>query len=230
MKIKKPLRIVKSVRTSEAEFKNDISEFLSIQKNRFNRSGILQEVYEKYPIAKEYVEKYLDRKFDFRDEYLYNVIEKHYKAEYNLTRIKQGENPLADIPLRDKRRLMEIAKNINNYTKKQLSGKIHKSMKSKHTINKARAEVKGMMTNMEDYRAERIYKTEMARARSEAFMDLMKSLGLRRKKWIDACGEGCQICKSNERIGWIPMNAKFPSGDKNTPQHPSCDCVVVGGK
>lgn len=214
----------------EKAFKRELSRFMKAQKNEFIDSKLIDKVYDKYPVRKEWISKTIDREFDFRTEDLHKVLVKYSKLAYNNIKRELGEPIVKSLPKSIDNRLMGIAEKINGFTKSSLVNKINKSVKSKMSISKAHREVRELIGEMEDYRADRIMKSEMTRATNLSFMNSLKAVGAGRKKWIDSCGEGCKTCKANEKAGWIKIDKSFPSGEKLPPQHPSCDCVIVGGK
>ena len=226
-RVKPALKAVKAPMGLEGKFKRDLSDFLRIQKNKFNRSGILQHLYKAYPVRKEYITRYVERELDFQDRRLYNIMRRQVKAQYNLVKSRQGEPEVKFLPRELRRDLRQVTKNINEFTKEQLVNKIHKSLKLKHDINKARAEVKYMFNSMEDYRAQRIMRTELNKARNVSFIKSLEKYGIDKKKWIDVCKAACEACKGNVAVGWIPLKRKFPSGHKFAPAHVNCDCAVV---
>lgn len=76
-----------------------------------------------------------------------------------------------------------------------------------------------------DWRAERIARTELVRAYSEASSATYKASELvKRVKWITS--DPCPICQQNNNQ-IVDKGGVFNSGHTETPAHPNCKCEIV---
>lgn len=76
-------------------------------------------------------------------------------------------------------------------------------------------------------RAERIVFTETSSMVGRSEHEAAKRNGAAHKEWVTV-GDStvCPICESNEEVGFIGFDQKFPSGDLHEPAHPNCRCLV----
>lgn len=76
-------------------------------------------------------------------------------------------------------------------------------------------------------RADRIARTEIAKAHVEGSMQIYRESGLVvKKKWLLST-EPCPICEENASDGVIDIDENFSSGDDAPPAHPNCECDVI---
>lgn len=82
-------------------------------------------------------------------------------------------------------------------------------------------------------RALRIARTEISNAYNFGQMDSMKQAvaegwlpGVPEKTWIAGGSNPCDICLENEAVGYIVLEAAFPSGHEHPTAHPQCECAV----
>ena len=77
-------------------------------------------------------------------------------------------------------------------------------------------------------RARAIARTETADALGAGAESAARDVGAKEKGWITSGSiEPPEPCLDNERVGRIPINDKFPSGDSRSPQHTNCVCVTT---
>ena len=70
-----------------------------------------------------------------------------------------------------------------------------------------------------------IAKTEVARAMNAGAIQAYRDNGVQQKHLLVAPDDTCDMCKSAEAEGDIPLDAIFPSGGLGGPFHPNCRCV-----
>lgn len=76
-------------------------------------------------------------------------------------------------------------------------------------------------------RAKMIARTELSYIRGMATYKAAILQGKQQKRWITSDESDSKECLANERIGWIDIGDKFPSGDYTTPGHPGgCGCFI----
>lgn len=75
-------------------------------------------------------------------------------------------------------------------------------------------------------RADKIARTETARAHVEGNMLLYREAGVSKKVWILG-GNPCPVCVGNSEQGAILIDEDFESGDNAPPAHPNCVCDIV---
>jgi len=82
-------------------------------------------------------------------------------------------------------------------------------------------------------RAMRIARTELSNAYNFGQQhSLLKAAdegwlpGEPEKSWMAGGADPCEICLENESVGYIGLQAAFPSGDEHPTAHPHCECAV----
>ena len=72
-----------------------------------------------------------------------------------------------------------------------------------------------------------IAQTEQRYATEEGAAIQATERGAKFKTWITS-GDGrvSDACRSNEAAGWVKLDAQFPGGVRQPPQHPRCRCAV----
>ncbi len=70
-----------------------------------------------------------------------------------------------------------------------------------------------------------IARTEVARAMNAGAIQAYRDSNVQYKHLLIAPDDTCDICKSAEEEGDIPLDAIFPSGGLGGPFHPNCRCV-----
>jgi len=82
-------------------------------------------------------------------------------------------------------------------------------------------------------RAIRIARTEISNAYNFGQLDSMKQAagegwlpGVPEKAWLAGGSNPCDTCLENEAVGYIALDAAFPSGNDSPTAHPSCACGV----
>lgn len=82
-------------------------------------------------------------------------------------------------------------------------------------------------------RASRIARTEVSNAYNFGQLDSIRQAategwlpGVPEKAWMAGGANPCEICQDNEAVGYISLEAAFPSGDEHPTAHPSCECSV----
>lgn len=82
-------------------------------------------------------------------------------------------------------------------------------------------------------RAARIARTELSNGYNFGHMDSLRQAsfegwlpGVPEKDWIAGGADPCDICVENEAMGFIALEAEFPSGDQHPTAHPHCECSL----
>ena len=82
-------------------------------------------------------------------------------------------------------------------------------------------------------RAARIARTELSNSYNFGHLDSLKQAstegwlpGVPEKDWIAGGADPCDICLENEAVGFIALDAEFPSGDQHPTAHPYCECSL----
>lgn len=85
-----------------------------------------------------------------------------------------------------------------------------------------------IFANEEEWRIDRIARTELATAYSEGSLETYRSSGIvKQVKWIVANDERtCPVCMANGNVV-VSLGQTFPSGNSNAPAHPNCRCDLV---
>lgn len=77
-------------------------------------------------------------------------------------------------------------------------------------------------------RAVRIARTETTYALGEGQKQAAIAKGQDEKKWVtQGDDEVAQVCRDNEKQGWIPIADAFQSGVQTIPGHIQCRCTVI---
>jgi SPP1 gp7 family putative phage head morphogenesis protein len=98
----------------------------------------------------------------------------------------------------------------------------------KTSLSKIRDDIEGMIDDEEEWRTDRIARTELINAYSEGSMAAYKNSGVvDHVKWMTSDDDACPICEANEDEGVISVSENFESGDGEPPAHPNCRCCVV---
>ena len=94
-------------------------------------------------------------------------------------------------------------------------------------------QVEKYATSLHKSRAIRIARTEISNAYNFGQLDSMKQAaaegwlpGVPEKAWIAGGSNPCDTCLENEAVGYIALDAAFPSGNDSPTAHPSCACGV----
>ena len=72
-----------------------------------------------------------------------------------------------------------------------------------------------------------IARTESTRAMQMAAIEVYRTAGVQRVRWITRSGHPCQICLDNEAAGPRYLGEPFPSGSVAPPEHPNCECALI---
>ena len=82
-------------------------------------------------------------------------------------------------------------------------------------------------------RAARIARTELSNGYNFGHLDSLKQAssegwlpGVPEKDWIAGGADPCDICLENQAMGFIALDAVFPSGDQHPTAHPHCECSL----
>lgn len=81
-------------------------------------------------------------------------------------------------------------------------------------------------------RAHLVAVTETGEAYEQArriMADRLSAAGLRlQKRWLAVGDERTdEVCAGNDAAGWIDLEADFPSGSSEPPEHPACRCATI---
>ncbi len=94
-------------------------------------------------------------------------------------------------------------------------------------IGVIRDEVAQVIDDERDWRVERIVRTELFTAYSQAAQETYRQNNVERVKWFAAADERtCPICMLNH-LKVVKLDAPFPSGSTVAPAHIQCRCVTV---
>jgi HK97 family phage portal protein len=95
-------------------------------------------------------------------------------------------------------------------------------------VEKIREEVADVLDDERDWRVERVVRTELFTAYSEAEYRSYKESGqVEKLKWIAAADERtCPICMKNH-LQVVAFGKEFPSGHTHTPAHIQCRCSSI---
>jgi len=82
-------------------------------------------------------------------------------------------------------------------------------------------------------RAARIARTELSNGYNFGHLNSLKQAssegwlpGVPEKDWIAGGANPCEDCLANEAVGFIALDAVFPSGDQHPTAHPQCECSL----
>jgi len=134
--------------------------------------------------------------------------------------------PIEDAIVWAEKHGVELVTQMDEETKRRLSGVIKNGIKNKRGIPGLSRDIKKSFIDMARYRAKMIARTETANALSHASLDNMKGMDIEGKEWV-AGGDPCEICQGNEAEGVIPVGQAFSSGHDSPPAHPNCECALA---
>lgn len=124
--------------------------------------------------------------------------------------------------------VLKTFENMTETTTQMIREALAEGLKEGESVQDLMERVKGVYSDMSDYRAERIARTETANAYETANFESYKEVGVRKKSWHRGGGElECEICDGNEDEGAIDIDTPFSSGHMHPPGHPNCDCDLI---
>jgi SPP1 gp7 family putative phage head morphogenesis protein len=120
---------------------------------------------------------------------------------------------------------------VEDETLATLRGHLAQGIDAGEGMDKLRKRVSQTFGDMEDWRAERIARTETSRASGQGNREVFKEAGFTQKIWL-ANPDCCEICQEIEDKGPIDMDEPFfqdgYSDGMTEPRHPRCRCVTSG--
>lgn len=128
---------------------------------------------------------------------------------------------------------MEDSTSYSDTIKEEISLQVQQGVENGASREQIANSISQYFTETDDYRAERIARTETINAYSagnlQAYRQSEVVVG---KIWVPDA-EACDICVENGDAGEIGLEDDFPSGDSEPTAHPSCECdlqPVVDGE
>ncbi len=108
---------------------------------------------------------------------------------------------------------------LDDVTMFDLRATLNEGLQAGEDIAQLTKRVQKVFAGYEDWRAERIARTETMTAANRAAIDRYSNAGIKQWEWLNG-PEPCDDCK--------PLNGKiFNVGDAEPPQHPNCVCTVL---
>lgn len=111
---------------------------------------------------------------------------------------------------------------ISNKTREDIKRSITTSLNLGETTEQARSRLRDTIINKG--RAATIANTELVNAYNKGVSIYGEETGATHHIWQDA--GAVDICAENSRVGAVPINQAFPSGDYEPAAHPNCLCSV----
>jgi hypothetical protein len=118
---------------------------------------------------------------------------------------------------------------IDSTTLSRLVSLIADGKESLLTNDEIADQITGEFSEISDYRATMIARTEVAQAMSTGDLATLKENGIKTKAWVVA-GPGGDLCDDNADDGQIAVDDVFSSGDDAPPAHPNCECYLEAGE
>jgi len=121
----------------------------------------------------------------------------------------------------------DLVKHIDSSIRKDMRSVLELALKDGWSTDDFAKEIQKRYA-FSNSRADTIARTEMAFADVEGNMAAYKKAGVEMKQWITAGDDlVSEECAMNGAAGPIPMNANFPSGAFQAPEHPNCRCDII---
>ena len=120
-----------------------------------------------------------------------------------------------------------FSKTINETTATELLTSLKEGIDNGEGYNELADRVKGVYKNAEDYRIERIVRTEVSTALNQGSTDAYKQAGINKLEWVAIVDDNTSDeCLAND--GQVREIGKaFPAGADQPPQHINCRCTTV---
>ena len=105
---------------------------------------------------------------------------------------------------------------------------VAQSIEAGQSVEQLTTDIAQFFSEEEDWRAERIARTETINAYSEGNLEGYRQSGVvQGKEWLTGGdNESCDNCQANEDQGIIDLEEDFQSGDDAPTAHPNCECAL----
>lgn len=118
---------------------------------------------------------------------------------------------------------------LEDTTRQRLDKVLNKSASEGWGYARTERAIRREFRDMADSRADMIARTETANAYEGARRIVAQGVQAEgetvEQRWL-VTYQCCDICAMNERAGWLPLDAPYPSGGDRPPEHPNCRCSV----
>lgn len=123
------------------------------------------------------------------------------------------------------KRAQFFAKSINETTQTELFKAIQDGIDAQETIDDISKRVSDVYKMAQDYRTDRIARTEVAASSNFGTVEAYKQAGIEEHQWIVVDPEDDDCLQNDGEVRAI--GAAFPSGDSEAPIHPNCMCTTI---
>lgn len=119
--------------------------------------------------------------------------------------------------------------NVDDFTKEVIRHEVLFHVDEGTSINDLKKRLKDTFKKFEDYRAERIARTESAAAYGQGTIQGYKQSNIVKRIRSISAGDSkvSDICLANERQGAVLLGSNFESGHQHPPFHVNCRCTVI---
>lgn len=155
--------------------------------------------------------------------WVYNQGGQDFINKHNLMRDFELRNP--DIIKRLDVQTKTVLKGVDDTTTKWVTDQIVEGRKAGQSYEYIADQIRDVVPDTYEGRAERIVRTETSRVVGQAEHETASRNGASHKQWVTV-GGACPICQDNEAQGVIGIDQIFSSGDYMEPAHPNCRCLV----
>ena len=226
-----------------AKFKGKINKIANEQADRFIKTLKKLKKDEIKKLGKREIRKLFDTKEENRifSEAVLGYYLKVFEDEANdaLAMIRVGQRidmtkafkekaaPEKTILERLRERATFFAKTTNNTTLNDLSNTLAEGIEGGEGMEKLTERIAGVYSGFNDYRAERIARTETMAVSNDADIEAFRqSEVINGKEWISTTNP-CDECDIDGEI--VGLDDSFSNGEDEPPVHPNCGCVIGPG-
>lgn len=125
-----------------------------------------------------------------------------------------------------RKRAEMLADSVNGTTLESLTGTIAEGIDAGEGIGEMTDRIQSVYSDLSDYRAERIARTETTASNNEGFIEAYKQSGVAtHKEWIAVMDERTRPEHAALNGEVVPLDSKF-SNNLTYPQEPNCRCVI----
>lgn len=125
-----------------------------------------------------------------------------------------------------RKRAEMLADSVNGTTLENLTGTIAEGIDAGEGIGEMTDRIQSVYSDLSDYRAERIARTETTASNNEGFIEAYKQSGVAtHKEWIAVMDERTRPEHAALNGEVVPLDSKF-SNNLTYPQEPNCRCVI----
>jgi len=118
-----------------------------------------------------------------------------------------------------------FATSITDTTAEKLLTSIKDSLDAGADFNTIKEGIQAVFTEATESRSVMITRTEVSASLNEGAIQSYKQAGVESTEWIAT--SPCEVCAENDGVV-VKIGDAFPTGDTQPPQHPNCQCTVVG--